>query len=144
MKLAPMFLALLALAACQRQATEAPAASPPDPPPAPTVSDFGQPMTARGNEPFWAVRIEGVTLTLLRPGEPELAFQAPGMTASPGQAIWGARAADGQTLKLTLRISECSDGMSDLRYPMAAEVEVAGQLMTGCAAKTAELPREGG
>lgn len=144
MKPTPILIAALALAACQQEAAEAPPPAASAPPPPPAVSDFGQPMTARGNEPFWAVRVEGTRLTLLRPGEPEAAFTAPGMAASPGQATWDAKAADGQTLTLTLRVTECSDGMSDLSYPMAAEVEVAGRLMTGCAAKTADLPREGG
>ena len=141
MKTVSLLVALAALAACRQQTAEAPAPEPEAP--AVAVSDFSQPMTARGTEPFWAVRVEGTTLTLLRPDAPELAFQAPGMAARPGEAVWEAKAADGQTLKLTIRVSECSDGMSDLRYPMAAEAEVAGQLLMGCAAKTSELPREG-
>lgn len=145
--------AALLLAACQPQSPDGEAAPPPADAPAPAealspaqpgVSDFSQPMTARGTEPFWAVRIDGTAFTLLRPDAPELAFTAPGATIIPGRAEWQAKAADGQTLKVTLYVSECSDGMSDLRYPMTAEVEFAGETLRGCAAKTAELPREGG
>lgn len=140
-------LAVVLLAACQPQAPDGEPAPPPaDAPaaaPAPVVSDFSQPMTARGTEPFWAVRIDGTTLTLLRPDAPEAAFQAPGATITPGRATWDARAAEGRTMRVTLFVSECSDGMSDLAYPMTAEVELDRETLRGCAAKTAELPREG-
>lgn len=144
-------LAALLLAACQPQAAD-PAPAPSEgqagissaPPPGPVVSDFSQPMTARGTEPFWAVRIEGTRFTLLRPDQPETVFEAPGATIIPGRATWEARRADGAIMKLTLFASECSDGMSDLKYPMTAEVELGAETFRGCAAKTAELPREGG
>jgi len=143
-------LAALVLCACQPQAPDgAPAAQPADAPaaalpPAPAVSDFSQPMTARGTEPFWAVRIDGVKFTLLRPDHPDAVFEAPGATITPGRAEWQARGADGAMMKVTLLVSDCSDGMSDLKYPMTAEVELGGETLRGCAAKTAELPREGG
>ena len=61
----------------------------------------------------------------------------------PGKGVWEAKAADGRTMKLTLYVSECSDGMSDLKYPMAAEAELSGsETLRGCAAKTADLARE--
>ena len=137
----------VALAACQpRPADDARPAAPPaaaQEPPVATVSDFSQPMTARGNEPFWAVRIEGTTLTLLRPDHPDAAYKAPGATILPGVASWEAKAADGRVLKLRLFVSPCSDGMSDHAYPMTAEVEADGETLRGCAAKTAELPKGG-
>lgn len=145
-----LIAAALLTVACQPQTPDGEPAPPPaDAPadrPAPhsTVSDFSQPMTARGTEPFWAVRIEGTRFTLLRPGQPEKVFEAPGARIQPGQAAWEAKAADGEVLKVTLYVSECSDGMSDLRYPMTAEVASGAETLRGCAAKTAELPREGG
>lgn len=139
------------LAACQPQTPDGEPAPPPaDAPPATraappsNVSDFSQPMTARGTEPFWAVRIEGTRFTLLRPGQPEKVFEAPGAQIRPGHAAWEAKAADGEVMKVALFVSECSDGMSDLRYPMTAEVALTTETLRGCAAKTAELPREGG
>ena len=107
------------------------------------TTDFSQPMTARGNEPFWAVRIEGTRLTLLRPDKPETVSEAAGARISPGVGSWDAKAADGRVMKVTLYVSPCSDGMSDLAYPMTAEVEADGETLRGCAAKTAELPRGG-
>lgn len=136
-------LAALALSACQQQAPE-PAAATRAPAPG-IVSDFSQPMIARGNEPFWAVRIDGTRFTLMRPGEAEVVFEAPGASIVPGRAAWVARSADGREMRLTLYVSECSDGMSDQRYPMTAEVQLTGsETLRGCAAKTADLPRAGG
>lgn len=140
---------LLLLAACQPQDPDGAAAPPPaDAPPAlepvPTVSDFSRPMTARGTEPFWAVRIDGTKAVLLRPDHPEKAFEAPGAQISPGRAVYEMTAQDGTTMRVTLFVSICSDGMSDLTYPMTAEVELAGEALRGCAAPTDDLPREGG
>jgi uncharacterized membrane protein len=134
------------LTACQPQdPTGAPAEAPADAPPpeaAPApVSDFSQPMTARGNEPFWAVVLDGTTLTLKRPGVADVAFEAPGAAIQPGQAVWQAKGPKGEPLTLKLYVSECSDGMSDTVYPMTAEVEMTAETLRGCAAKTAELPK---
>lgn len=142
---------LVLLAACQPQAPEdppaaqPPSASPPatEAPPEPVVSDFSQPLRALGTEPFWAVDItDGTRFTLKRPDHPDAAFEAPGATITPGRAVWAAQAADGRTMAVTLFLSECSDGMSDRRYPMTAEVELNGETLRGCAIKTAELAAE--
>jgi uncharacterized membrane protein len=137
-------LAALLLAACGSRepvnASADPNARPP--PPAPTAADFSQDMTARGNEPFWALKMQGTTFTLVRPGETDVVFQAPGATIVPGMGKWSARAADGRTLDVTLYVSDCSDGMSDQRYPMSAELTLANETtLSGCAAKTAELSK---
>jgi len=144
------FLPLLVLlAACQPRD---PGGTPPPPTDAPAsrfepmqaTSDFSGSITARGTEPFWAVTIDGTRLTLARPDRPEATFEAPGAAIQPGKAVWDAKAADGATLRVTLYVSTCSDGMSDLSYPMTAEVEIGSETLRGCAARTAELPREGG
>jgi uncharacterized membrane protein len=141
----------LGLAACQPQAPDGKPAPPPADAPraaeasaASRVSDFSQPMTAHGNEPFWSLTIDGTHLKLTRPDHPELAFEAPGAAIQPGRAIWVAKAADGQQVTATFYVSECSDGMSDLKYPMTAEVILLNETLRGCASKTAERPREGG
>ena len=103
--------------------------------------DVSQPMVARGNEPFWAVKMTGTQFTLSRPGQPDTVFTAPGAEIVPGRSVWRAKAADGRTMVLTLYMSDCSDGMSDVRYPMAAEVELLGERLGGCAAKASELPK---
>ncbi|MFN4176962.1 COG3650 family protein [Phenylobacterium sp.] len=149
----PVLTALL-LCACQPRAPDGQPAPPPVPPPAEApasrfepmspVSDFGAPITARGTEPFWAVTIDGTRLTLARPDRPEATFEAPGAAIQPGKAVWDAKAADGAAMRVTLYVSTCSDGMSDFSYPLTAEVELGAETLRGCAAKTAELRREGG
>lgn len=148
-------LAMLALAACQPQDPDGqPAAPPADAPAAPAAAtpvgasggmDIGQPISARGTEPFWALEVTGGTkFKLARPDQPDVIAEAPGAAMSPGGATWVAKGAKGEQLTVTLRMGECSDGMSDLKYPMSAEVVLVNETLKGCAAKTAELPKEGG
>ncbi len=144
-------LAALALCACQPQDPDGQPAPPPaDAPAAATPAsaggmDISQPISARGTEPFWAVEItDGTKFRLTRPDQPEVAAEAPGAALSPDGATWVAKGAKGEQLTVTLKVGECSDGMSDLKYPMSAEVILLNETLKGCAAKTAELPREGG
>lgn len=133
-------LALLTLTGCQPQDSTGTKAPAPADAPVIVTSDFSQPMTALGTEPFWSVKVEGTRFTLSRPGEPDLVAEAPGAAIRPGQAQWAARAVDGRTLAVALYVSPCSDGMSDRSYPMTAEVVLDGSPpMNGCAVKTAEM-----
>jgi uncharacterized membrane protein len=145
---------ILMLAACQPQDPDGKAASPPvdaraqttgvAPKPASGGMDISQPIIARGTEPFWAVTVaDGKTLTLKRPGEADVVFQAGGAAVQPGRATWIAAGPAGRQMTLTLYVSACSDGMSDLAYPWTAELVMPGEVLNGCAGKTAELPREG-
>lgn len=148
-------LAMLVLAACQPQDPDGqPAAPPADAPAAPATAtpaatsggmDIGQPISARGTEPFWALDVTGGTkFKLTRPDQPDVLAEAPGAAMSPDGATWVAKSAKGEQLTVTLKMGECSDGMSDLKYPMSAEVVLVNETLKGCAAKTAELPKEGG
>lgn len=130
-------LSVLMLAACQKKAPPAP-----EPEPAPQVSDFSGNIDARGTEPFWAVKIRGTQLTLSRPDVPDLVAQAPGASIQPGSASWTATTPEGATLKVALYISQCSDGMSDVTYPMTAEVALDRTIFSGCAAKAGQLARQ--
>jgi uncharacterized membrane protein len=137
--------AALALAACQPRTEAQKEPQPAAPAPAKgVVSDFSQPMTALGTEPFWSVAIEGTRFTLKRPSQADVVFEAPGAAIRPGEAVWVAKAADGRQMTLTLRMGDCSDGMSDRTYPMSAEVVLLNESLHGCAVKTAEMPPEGG
>ncbi len=138
-------VAAILLLACQPQDPDgAPAEAPADAPESSQTTDFSGPITARGTEPFWALRIDGTTLTLERMGEAPVAYEAAGAHISPGRGSWAAKGPAGAPLNVTLFVSECSDGMSDLKYPMTAEVKlVTGEILNGCAAPTDELPREG-
>lgn len=139
--LAPL---LLALAACQPKAPAAAPAPPAVAAPGPgTVMDISKPITARGTEPFWALIIDGKAMKLTRPDYPDIHAEAPGAAIAGGRATWVATTPEGQQITVSLFASGCSDGMSDLKYPMTAEVVMLNESLRGCAAKTAELPREG-
>lgn len=156
---AVMLVAVLGLVGCSPQAPDGAAAPPPaDAPAAPVVTpemakkigttDFSGPMIARGNEPFWAVKMEGTKFTLMTPGQPDKIFEAPGAMIRPGRGEWQAKS-DGQTMTVTLYVSDCNDGMSDIHYPMVAEVSLpsgAGFESTahyrGCAGKMSDLAKE--
>jgi uncharacterized membrane protein len=136
-------VALLALAACGPKAEPAAPAAPARPAPEP-AGDFSKPIDARGTEPFWALTIRGTTLTLTRPDQPPLTAIAPGAVIQPNQAAWTGKTANGRELKVTLYASPCSDGMSDHTYTYAAEVVPPGEgPLSGCADKTAALPKPG-
>lgn len=140
-------VSILGMAACQPQDPDGKAAPPPADAPVATPSggmDIGQPITARGTEPFWAVEItDGVKFRLTRPDQADLLAEAPGAAISPDGATWVAKGPKGEQLTISLKVAACSDGMSDLKYPMSAQVVLPNQVLKGCAAKTAELPREG-
>jgi len=108
------------------------------------MMDISKPISARGNEPFWALSIDGKAFRLTRPDHPDVTAEAPGASIAAGRATWIAKTPEGQQITVSLYASECSDGMSDLKYPMTAEVVMLNESLRGCAAKTAELPREGG
>ena len=137
--IAPIALASLGmLCACARSAAQPAETAAAAPPPAPAASgsamDISKPITALGTEPFWSLKIEGMRFRLSRPSQPDLTAEAPGAQMSPGRAVWEAKAADGQTLKVTIYNGDCSDGMSDRRYPMAAEIQLGQETLRGCAA----------
>lgn len=137
----------LAISACEQPA---PGDGPRPPEAAPKTAtapgmDIDQPITARGTEPFWALHItDGTRFRLTRPDQPDLTAEAPGAAVEPGRAAWVAQTSDGRQMTVALYRSPCSDGMSDIRYPMTAEVVLPDERLSGCAAKTDELSREGG
>jgi uncharacterized membrane protein len=149
---ASILIAALALAACQPQAPDGSLAQPPaDAPPLPaepapppaTPAAFQGDIDAHGTEPFWAVEIRQTQISFKTP-EASIVFPAGGMAVADGAAVWESTAGD-KPIKITLREQPgCSDGMSDLKYPLAAEVALGGTTYKGCAAKTSEKPREGG
>jgi uncharacterized membrane protein len=107
----------LALSGCQ---TAAPPVASPD-------------LDLRGTEPFWALQVRGGELRLLRPEQPEMRASA-SLTRAGATLTWSGRTSDGRSLIAQVQPSDCSDGMSDLRYPMAAEVRLGTEPpLRGCA-----------
>lgn len=154
MRAAALALAALTLAACGRPApepatpapasaeapalpgAETPAATPPTLP-----AELQGDIEGRGTEPFWAVRVTGGQITLERPDHPTVAAGAGPVRAEGGAAAWEAATAN-PPLRVTARVQPgCSDGMSDLSYPLAVEVTVGGETLKGCGARAGEMPR---
>ena len=90
-------------------------------------------LRAVGTEPFWGARIEGRCVTYSHPDD------------QAGTRVWTrySRAADGDSWSgalngrpFVLRARaqpNCSDGMSDRRYPYAVDLLVGGEKRQGCA-----------
>lgn len=140
-------LSSLALAAC-KPAEEAPGgmdapppADAPAPAPAPDPAEvFKAPISARGTEPFWRIDVKGAELVRTGPEGSVTATNA-GFGYNGGKAVWTAQA--GMTpVALSLTAGECSDGMSDLKYPYTADVKWGDENLKGCGFLTADEPKE--
>lgn len=153
MRHALLLTAAIALSACQPQAPGGqPAQAPAD---APTVSvteggateaatpeAFLGDLDAHGTEPFWSVQIRETQISFSTP-DSNVTGPNTGWTGGGDKLTWETLVGD-KPLKITLREQAgCSDGMSDLKYPLAAEVVLGDKTFKGCASKTAEKPREG-
>ena len=91
-------------------------------------------IRAVGTEPFWGARVEGRCVTYSTPenqqGVRVWARYSPG---ADGAGSWSGRL-DGQPFEMKVsREADCSDGMSDKRYPLKVELTVKGEQRRGCA-----------
>lgn len=112
-------------------ASTAPADAPASAPPGP---DFSGDFNLVGTEPFWGGKIRADSLTLSRPGEPDVDAANAGVRVEGDVGVWGSG-----HLVMKLTPEACSDGMSDRQYSHRAEVMFNGQMLKGCAATPAEL-----
>lgn len=91
------------------------------------------PLRAIGTEPFWGARIEGRCVTYSHPDDQKGTRVWTRYTPAPGGGTWSG-ALGGTRFELRTRAeSGCSDGMSDRRYPIAADLLVNGERRRGCA-----------
>jgi uncharacterized membrane protein len=116
--LAAAILASASLAACSGES--------------PLASD----LNLVGTEPFWAVQIskEAKTAKFSRPGEADLDASYPVESKGAGGAVVLTSSSPDGDIVMTLTKKECSDGMSDRKYPWEASVAYKGQTLKGCAA----------
>ena len=140
-------LVLLAtLAACQPQDPDgAPAPPPADaPPPAPVQAqapapappaDFAGDLDAVGTEPFWSLAIRKDRLTLSRPDQPDVTAPAGTPRIEADSAVWTTPA-----MTVALSKAECSDGMSDRKFGLIAQVTLGTTMLSGCAARAGATP----
>ncbi|HZF96080.1 MAG TPA: hypothetical protein VEZ20_14555 [Allosphingosinicella sp.] len=90
---------------------------------------------AVGTEPFWAARTEGRCVTYSHPEDQAGSRVWSRFTPGAGGGGTWEGALGGRRFALTIRPAPgCSDGMSDRRYPFAAELVVGGERRSGCAA----------
>ena len=86
----------------------------------------GAPYRALGTEPFWAVTIAGGRMTY---ETPDGGFSVP---APRAQETGDGRIYRTRRITLHVWLAECSDGMSDRRYPETVRAEVDGRTLDGC------------
>lgn len=94
---------------------------------------------ARGNEPFWAISIEGRDAVVRTPDHPDgVKYKDGRWTDAPGSPrrwVYRARRSDADGLQLALEVSEspCTDSMSGNAFPFTAAITFSGVRMEGCA-----------
>lgn len=104
----------------------------PAPPSAPAAGGAPARWHVVGTEPFWSVRIEGMTLLFATPTDPAGRKLAGSVEREEGALQF--RGEDrGRPFALRLVRGECSDGMSDRRYAYRADFEIDGARYRGCA-----------
>lgn len=95
----------------------------------------GEPIaifTARGNEPFWSVQVEGDTLTYTTPElQPGKVLQAQRQAHAKGVTFRGQDAESGFTLDI--QTTPCEDTMSGEPFEFTATFKYGAQTVTGCA-----------
>jgi uncharacterized membrane protein len=90
-------------------------------------------VRAVGTEPFWDARVEGRCVTYSNPDDQKGTRVWSRFTPGPGGGIWSG-SLGGRRFDLKIRSKPgCSDGMSDRRYPLAADLVVGGDRRQGCA-----------
>lgn len=95
----------------------------------------GDHFRARGNEPFWAIDVEGRTLHFATPDLPDgRTLQAQRMAHSSGVAFSGTDA--GTPFNLDLTRTACTDSMSGEAFEFTATWDYGGQRMHGCARRS--------
>ena len=93
-----------------------------------------RPLRAIGTEPFWAARIQGRCVTYSHPEDLNGTRIWTRYRAGAGGGGTWSGAYRGEAFELRISPAPgCSDGMSDRRFPLAAELRVHGEIRRGCA-----------
>lgn len=84
-----------------------------------------------GTEPFWMMQVEGAKGVWTTPErQPGTVFTVTRFAGNGGLGFSGTL--DGKPLTATLTPGQCSDGMSDSRYPFVATIAFGGETFAGC------------
>lgn len=139
--------ALALLAACTETPKVNPSPAAQDQPAEPANPAFekkiseGIDFIGLGNEPFWGLDIDFEKTMQFSTPDGGL-VSAPAVMAKKAQdgALIYESQAEGNTLKVTVRKEDCSDGMSDNRYNYSITVVVNGKQYKGCGKYLAASP----
>jgi uncharacterized membrane protein len=140
LRIAPLALSALCLAACQPGSAdggappgEAADAAIPDPGSDEAYAGIGESETLRftGTEPFWGGEVTGDSLTYSTPEDPDGTTIAVERFAGRGGLSFSGSLA-GAALVMSVTPAACSDGMSDRRYPFTVTLQLGGEQRNGC------------
>ncbi len=100
-----------------------------------TAPVAAQPLICFGNEPSWNIDLTAADRArVATPGSPTIDYTGQAsVNPALGERMWRGRATAGGDLVIFLRESTCSDGMSELKYPVSARVSTPqGTFLAGC------------
>lgn len=99
-------------------------------------ADQQQRFQALGTEPFWSFDVLDGKLLYTSPEQPTAVAIEAHLTAigkyGDGGLMWEGRM-DGKPVTLTIRVGQCSDGMSDTVYPYKSTFTWGDRTEQGCA-----------
>ena len=91
------------------------------------------PVKAIGTEPFWGARVQGRCVIYSTPEDQQGTRIWTRFESGPNGPVWNG-ALGGKRFQLIVQPRpDCSDGMSDRRYPLEAKLIVHGEQRHGCA-----------
>jgi uncharacterized membrane protein len=123
--------------ACAEE-TVKPAPQPAPQPAGACLTQDGKPVPANriravGTEPFWGARIEGRCVTYSHPEDQQGTRVWTKFSGTATNGSWTGSLGGHPFVLRTRPQADCSDGMSDNRYPIAVALTVGGEQRTGCA-----------
>lgn len=95
-------------------------------------------FVARGQEPFWSIRLDSAQLVLTRPGERVQSMPATMHAGDAGAYRWSSAAGEGW--EVTVTPGYCADGMADAATGWRATLIAQGETLQGCAYRGANPP----
>ena len=90
-------------------------------------------IRAIGTEPFWGAKIEGRCVTYSHPEDQQGTRVWTKFSGTTDKGSWTGSLGGHPFVLRTRPQADCSDGMSDKRYPIAVALTVGGEQRTGCA-----------
>jgi uncharacterized membrane protein len=135
-----LLLAAAAIAGCGQ--APAPPASEPEPQagtpaarqdPWDEARSRGIELRAVGNEPGWYLEVDEQAMMKLvyAYGERQANMPSPTARVADGVTTYDG-VSDGHVMRVVIRTETCSDGMSDLSYPLAVSVAIDDVALRGC------------